>query len=183
MDMPEIMPQHAASRNLLCYNLAMRFESRPPVPSVVERNAFAHFADRIGATASFLCALHCAALPFVLALLPVLGLGFLADHGFERGFIVCASALASATLIYGYRRHRMRRALLLLLPGLTLLWMGGFIFDAHTGIGWHALLVALGGGCVALAHLTNLRLVHGHEQGVCCEHRHDPAIVFGIDGV
>ncbi|MDR3387070.1 MAG: MerC domain-containing protein [Rudaea sp.] len=141
------------------------------------RSAFAHFADRLGATASFLCAVHCAALPFVLALLPALGLGFLADHGFEHGFIVCASLLALATMVYGYRRHRVRRAFIFLLPGLALLWAGGFVFDAQVGFGWHALLVALGGSSVALAHLTNLRLVHGHEKGGCCEHGHDHAIV------
>jgi MerC mercury resistance protein len=135
-----------------------------------KRGALAHFADRLGAVASFLCALHCAALPFVFALLPALGLGFLADHGFERGFIICASLLALATLIYGYRRHHARRAFFFLLPGLSLLWIGGFVFDLHGGVGWHSLMVALGGSGVALAHLTNLRLVHGHEHGACCEH-------------
>jgi hypothetical protein len=155
----------------------MQFEPIPQIPTNSVCGAFAHVADRIGATASFLCALHCAALPFVLALLPALGLGFLADHGFERGFIICASGLALATLVHGYRRHRARRAFAFLLPGLTLLWLGGFVFDAHAGLGWHSLLVACGGSCVALAHLTNLRLVHGHEQGACCEDDHDHAIV------
>jgi MerC mercury resistance protein len=154
----------------------MHFEHSPQIPTNRVRRAFAHVADRIGAIASFLCALHCAALPFVLALLPALGLGFLADHGFERGFIVCASGLALATLVYGYRRHRVSRAFAFLLPGLTLLWLGGFVFDAHAGFGWHSLLVACGGSCIALAHLTNLRLVHGHEQGTCCDGR-DHAIV------
>lgn len=155
----------------------MQLEPVQQIPAQAVRSAFAHFADRVGATASFLCALHCAALPFVLALLPALGLGFLADHGFERGFIVCASGFALATLAYGYRRHRASRAFGFLLPGLTLLWLGGFVFDTHSGVGWHSLLVALGGSGIALAHLTNLRLVHGHEQGVCCEHDHDHAIV------
>lgn len=150
----------------------MRFDLVQPVSSRTIPVAFAPIADRVGATASFLCALHCVALPFVLAVLPALGLGFLADHGFERGFIICASLLAVATLLYGYHRHRTRHALLLLVPGLSLLWIGGFIFDAHAGIGWHAMLVALGGSCVALAHLTNLRLVHGHVQAACCGRDH-----------
>ena len=55
-------------------------------------------ADRLGATASFLCAIHCAALPFVLAVLPLLGLSFLADHRFERGFVMFACALALTAL-------------------------------------------------------------------------------------
>lgn len=142
--------------------------SGQPHPAGTARSALAHLADRVGAAASFLCALHCATLPFVFALLPALGLGFLADHGFERAFIVCASTLALVTLLYGYRRHHARRAFALLLPALTLLWIGGFVFDLHGALGWHSLLVALGGSGVALAHLTNLRLVHGYEQGECC---------------
>ena len=126
------------------------------------RPAIAELADRIGATASLICALHCAALPFVLAVLPTLGLGFLADHLFERIFIACASALAIAMLLRGYRHHHDRRALTLLAPGLALLWTGGFLVDGHDTVGLHALLVVLGGSCVALAHLTNLRLQHAH---------------------
>src|ERR1700755_1189889 len=90
------------------------------------------FADRLGAMASFLCAVHCALLPFVLAALPAFGLGFLADHGFEHGFIFCATLLALVTLVHGYRRHRARRALALLIPGLVLLWIGGFVVDAES---------------------------------------------------
>lgn len=127
-----------------------------------ERPAIAEFADRIGATASLICALHCAALPFVLAVLPALGLGFLADHLFERIFIACASALAIAVLLHGYRHHHDRRPLTLLVPGLALLWIGGFLVDGHDTIGLHALLVVLGGSGVALAHLTNLRLQHAN---------------------
>lgn len=129
-----------------------------PAAAPIHRHALAHIADRVGATASFICALHCAALPFVLAVLPALGLGFLADHLFERIFITCASALALTVLLHGYRRHRDGRALTWLFPGLVLLWTGGFLVDGHDTIGVHAVLVALGGSCVALAHLTNLRV-------------------------
>jgi hypothetical protein len=138
----------------------MQFRAAPAGFSV-QQHRFAA-ADRIGATASFLCALHCAALPFVLAVLPTLGLGFLADHVFERIFIACASALAITVLLSGYRRHHDRRPLTLLLPGLALLWIGGFVVDGHDTVGLHALLVVLGGSCLALAHLTNLRLQHAN---------------------
>jgi hypothetical protein len=145
----------------------------PTLPKDPPKKALLGFADRLGATASFLCAVHCAVLPFVLAALPAFGLGFLADHGFEHAFILGASLLALFTLIQGYRRHRIRLALALLLPGLAFLWLGGFVVDSHDTIMWHAILVAIGGSCVAAAHLTNMRLVHVHEHGVCCDHVHD----------
>lgn len=115
-------------------------------------------ADRLGAVASLLCAVHCAALPFLLAVLPALGLGFLASHGFERGFIAFASVLAMTMAVIGYRRHRTARAFALLVPGLLLLWIGGFAFDLNHAPLLHSLLVVMGGSCVSFAHFINLRL-------------------------
>jgi hypothetical protein len=129
----------------------------------------ATLADRLGATASFLCAVHCAALPFVLALLPALGLSFLADHGFERGFIAFASVLASWSIGSGYRHYRRPQALWLLLPGLALLWLGAFIVDEHYGLRVHAVLVATGGVLLAGAHWTNLRLARGLGDATECD--------------
>ncbi len=125
-------------------------------------------ADKVGAAASFLCAVHCAALPFVLALLPAIGLGFLASHGFERGFIACASVLALTMAAIGYRRHRAARVFALLVPGLLMLWIGGFAFDLGHATLWHSLLVVAGGSCVALAHVVNLRLARTHEPNCDC---------------
>ncbi len=132
-------------------------------------DALAHVADRDGADATFLCAVHCAALPFVIAILPALGLSFLADHRFERVFIACASALALTALIRGYRRHRIARPLYVVLPGLALLWIGAWVFDAEDSLALHATLVAMGGCCVAFAHVLNLRMTH--QSAGCCAPR------------
>ena len=156
----------------------MKPDFSPTLPKTAPHKALAGFADRLGAMASFLCALHCALLPFVLAALPAFGLGFLADHGFEHAFIFFASLLALLTLIQGYRRHRAPRALALVLPGLLLLWIGGFVVDSHDTLLWHAVLVAMGGSLVAAAHLTNLRLIHVLDHSACCDHdrAHDGAV-------
>src|SRR5690348_9850344 len=44
-----------------------------PPPDQTAPRRFAVLVDRVGATASLLCAVHCALLPFVLALLPLIG--------------------------------------------------------------------------------------------------------------
>ena len=157
--------------------LHMQIESsidKNPTPG---RRGMLHVADRVGAMASFLCAIHCAALPFVFALLPLVGLEFLASHNFERIFIVCASVLATTTLVHGYRQHRVRLPLMLLLPGLALLWTGGFIFDAHAGLNLHAVLVTIGGSCVASAHVLNMRINRGQLYKLCHLSSSNPAIV------
>lgn len=128
-----------------------------------------HFADRLGASASFLCAVHCALLPFVIALLPLLGLEFLADHRVERIFVLCAAMLASMTLLTGYRRHRRRLPLMLMLPGLTLM-LAGIAVDLDTQIALHSVLVTCGGCLLATAHVINLRVgyQHTHVHGASC---------------
>ena len=47
--------------------------------------------DRIGATGSLVCAVHCAALPLLIALLPSLGIATWLGDDFERGFVIFAS--------------------------------------------------------------------------------------------
>ncbi|KGI77731.1 hypothetical protein LF63_0110415 [Oleiagrimonas soli] len=117
-------------------------------------------ADRLGAAASFLCAVHCALLPFVIALLPLVGLEFLADHAFERGFVLFAATLATITLVTGRRKHGQRWPLMLAVPGLLLLVLGVTVVDlsAHTAV--HSVMVTCGGLLVASAHVCNLRLVY-----------------------
>lgn len=126
----------------------------------------ATLVDRVGATASFACAVHCVALPFVLGLLPLIGLGFLASHAFERVFVVCAVLLASGSMLTAYRRHRRPQALMLMVPGIVLLVFGvGVDIDAHILL--HTVSVVCGGVLVASAHVANLALSHRH-RGLTC---------------
>lgn len=130
-------------------------------------------ADRFGAMASFLCAIHCAALPFVLALLPVVGLEFLADARFERAFVVFACALALLTLVNGYRRHRRPTPLMLAFPGLSLLLLGVTVAEQYPPQ-LHSALVTCGGVLLASAHFVNLRIdrrqPRAHVHGPGCAH-------------
>lgn len=130
-------------------------------------------ADRVGATASFLCAIHCAVLPFVLALLPFVGLEFLADHRFERGFVSFACLLATFAMVRGYRRHQHPLPLLLAIPGLALLLLG-VTYAEHYSIIVHSVLVTCGGLLLAAAHFVNLRRdsehKHPHVHGPSCAH-------------
>src|SRR5690242_3810824 len=133
------------------------------IPATPRR--FTTLVDRIGATASLLCAVHCALLPFVLALLPLIGLEFLAGHTFERIFVACAAALACASILVAYRRHRHPQALMLMVPGIVLLLCGVVIdIDAHLLL--HTVAVVCGGVLVASAHATNLMLSHRHHRHV-----------------
>lgn len=139
----------------------------PPDPA---RPSLSRFADRFGATGSLLCALHCASLPLLLAFLPGAGIGFLFDESFEVGFTVFATLLAGFSLWTGYRRHRAFRALMFLLPGLAALWIGAFYGPVHHNVIAHAVAMTMGGTLIAVAHVLNLRLSHGHMHDAHCHH-------------
>ena len=151
-----------------CYNVAIA-----PMPvRVIETTRpswLLRITDRVGAAASFVCAVHCALLPLVIALLPAIGLGILANHAFERAFIAFAALLAVVSLVTGYRRHRRFRAFWFLLPGVALM-LAGLAVDFDARPTWHAVLVSVGGTLVALSHLANLRLAHRHVHDATCEH-------------
>ena len=129
-----------------------------------------HWLDRFGAMGSLVCALHCALLPVVIAALPAMGIAAWVSDGFERGFVVFATLLGVSSLLWGYRRHRMVRALGLLLPGLAILWLGVLYQPLHETVVPHAVAMTLGGTLVGLGHLVNLRLNHGHVHDASCAH-------------
>ncbi len=98
-------------------------------------------------------------LPLVLALLPAFGLKFGGWIDIDQAFVVFATLLGASTLTLGYRRHRVFRAWLWLLPGLGLVWLGAFTPLHNHGIS-HAVVMTIGGLLLAAAHFINLRLTH-----------------------
>ncbi|MBU8975266.1 MULTISPECIES: MerC domain-containing protein [unclassified Lysobacter] len=126
--------------------------------------------DRIGAFGSLLCAIHCALLPLVIAVLPSLGVAAWLGTGFEEAFVLFATGLGLFSMFWGYRRHRAVQALSLMVPGLAILWFGVLYQPLHQSVIPHAIAMTFGGTLVGLAHLANLRLNHGHVHDATCAH-------------
>ena len=105
------------------------------------------------------------AMPLLVTILPLLGLGFLAREPAELILIIGAVALASGSVVWGVRHHRSWRAFLILVVAAA------FIATAHTateGI-FEVVLHSTGGILLAAAHLLNRHLCK-----ICpvCEHEH-----------
>jgi hypothetical protein len=143
-----------------------------PMPAGRKRGRFGVLADSLGSAAAMVCAVHCALLPFVLAALPALGLGVFAATWWETPYVAFASVLALASLWLGFRRHRVYRALAFLVPGLVAVWAGLLVPALHDDLVRHAVAMTFGGTLIAVAHLVNLRLTHGHVHDASCSHAH-----------
>ncbi len=61
--------------------------------------------DWVGIVASVGCAIHCAAMPFVIAYLPALGLSFLADEGFHQWMALACFLIAIVAFVPGLKKH------------------------------------------------------------------------------
>lgn len=125
----------------------------------VTMDAALETGDRLGVAASALCAVHCALLPVLAAVLPAAGLTLGGFGDLDQAFVLFASVLGISTIGLGWRRHGGLRAVGWLAAGLVCLWSGAFTpWHDH---GWgHAVLMTAGGLLLAVAHLQNLRLTH-----------------------
>jgi len=111
--------------------------------------------DKIGITASTACAIHCALLPFVLTLLPLWGLDFLASPVTEISMILLSLVLGAWSLGKSYRKvHHRVLPIIILILGFACIVTGHF-----SGISiLEPILIPAGGFAIASAHFLNLKL-------------------------
>lgn len=126
------------------------------VATETRRGRFRGVLDLSGAGLATLCAVHCALTPVVLALLPILGLGVLADERVERTLVGLSAALGLASLGLGFPVHRSWRVAAILLVGLAILGLGVLAEEADGPIPG-APLMPLGGLTIAAGHLLSRR--------------------------
>lgn len=123
------------------------------------------FVDNTGACLSFACTIHCMAMPLLITILPLIGLGFLASEPAELAIISGAIVLALGSIVWGVRHHRSWRAFLVLFVALA------FIATAHMAAEgtFEVILHSTGGILLASAHLVNRHLC---KTCPACEDEH-----------
>ena len=114
--------------------------------------------------ASVSCAIHCAALPFLLTALPLLGLEFLANAWVEITMIIISLFLGCYSLLRSYPKHKNVGPLILLVIGFTFIFSGHFLFHEVEFV-----LIPLGGFIIAASHFVNWKLMKK------CSHNHQSA--------
>ena len=113
----------------------------------------------VGSCASVACAIHCIAMPFLITILPTLGIYWLASGWFELTALTIAIGFSLMSLCWGYKQHGRSRLFWLILAG-TLWFLLGYIRHEH-------LYSFVGGGCMITANLMNHRFCTTCSN---CEH-------------
>lgn len=117
------------------------------------KTIFNNHGDLLGFAGSTLCALHCSALPVLLAMGMLSGFEWMESHWVEYVFFISALVLAGSTILRSYFQHRKPLALLVVSAGFICFLIGIFQHN-HAEIG----LTTLGGILIAIAHIINWRV-------------------------
>jgi hypothetical protein len=114
----------------------------------------------VGTGASVACLIHCVAFPFLIGILPAIGLSFLMSSAAERIMIWSAIIFSAGTMCWGLRTHR--KWWLLILPALG----AGYYMMAPCMRDYHLVCMIFGGVCLAAGNLMNRKLCRQCSQ--CC---------------
>lgn len=113
--------------------------------------------DRVGATASTVCAVHCFITGVAFGLLPLIGLGFFRSVWFDATFIGIAVTVGAMAVRDGRRRHGKFAPGLVFVAGLTSIVLGHFVFGHESVVG--TVLSVAGGVGLVTFHVLNRRMI------------------------
>lgn len=107
--------------------------------------------NSLGGWAAFICGIHCMAMPVLVAILPLAGLGFLMSEWLEVLLLASATGLSTLSLCWGFRQHRKLHPVWFLVAGIAWFAIGHFYMHSV----WYSLA---GGACFLISTIINRRL-------------------------
>lgn len=125
------------------------------------KHSWTHY---LGLSASFLCLIHCLALPLITPFLPLLASH---NHWVVEGVFVLLISLSTLTIYRGFREHEDARALWLGVVAFALL-LTSLLLEHHS---LQIVLSVSGAALMTTAHYLNFKLCRVTDH--CCDqHRH-----------
>jgi type III secretory pathway component EscS len=122
--------------------------------------------DNLGIVASVICLIHCMAMPFILALLPFMGLSFLdtEEAHWVLAFFIIGFALVA--IFPAYLNHKRPGILSAMIVGMLLVVFGAFFAEHTLGHAYEMPLLVVGNLILVATHWRNRSLIK------CCDHEH-----------
>ena len=110
--------------------------------------------DTLGMGASIICAIHCAAVPFLVSISASVGLDIFQSHWFEFGILGLAVIFIASSLVPSFLKHKNALPLALGTLGLIAV-IANHIIWGHTSY----VLSFLGAITIATGHYKNYHLL------------------------
>ena len=116
------------------------------------------FADKTAIGLSFICTIHCLALPFIVVMLPSLAVFNLEDEIYQLWMVVAVIPTSVYALTMGCKKHKKTSVIVLGAVGLAIIitatWLGHDVLG-ETG---EKVFSVLGAVIIALEHWINYQL-------------------------
>lgn len=123
---------------------------------IVLKIRFNSILDTVGFSSSTLCAIHCAILPFVMSILPILGIEFVNETVFEWTLLGGMALLALLSFLIGYYKHHHDDEPLSLMLVAFIFFVLGHPRQLPTLL--NSMSMPIGGVIIAYAHYRNWKL-------------------------
>lgn len=127
--------------------------------------------DRLGIGMSVVCLVHCMALPFAIAALPLFAAQWLKTGIFHGVMAVALMFVAFFAIVPGLRLHGRFSVAAAMAAGLSLLSTAAFAGERLLSREWEIGLTLAGGAILVTTHTVNLLLCRACPA--CVTHEHD----------
>jgi drug/metabolite transporter (DMT)-like permease len=116
-------------------------------------------SDKTAIASSFVCVLHCIALPLILIFLPsVSGLIVFSDERFHLWLVIAVAPISIFAITTGYFHHRRTSIFFISAIGMLIL-LSAAIFGHDTfGEKGEVIVTLIGSVLIAFGHISNFRL-------------------------
>ena len=115
--------------------------------------------DKVGITASLICAIHCSLLPILVVIFPIFSLSLFATETFEWIFLLISLCLCIVSLCFGFKKHKSFKAFSFAGMGFALLVIARMFNDHHKHkeieFDTFNIILLVGGLLVATSHYIN----------------------------
>jgi hypothetical protein len=126
-----------------------------------------NYLDKSAVTLSFLCVLHCLALPLITVLVPSIIASALNQELFHLMMVVCVLPVSIYALTMGCRKHNKFSIGIYGALGLMTLVSALVFGESHLGEMGEKTLTTLGAIIIAFAHIKNYQLCNKANNCSC----------------
>ncbi len=113
--------------------------------------------DRSAIGLSFLCVLHCLAVPLTLILMPSLAALPIADERVHLLLVLLVLPTSTVALTLGCRQHGLKHILAWGLTGIAILVLAAVLGEGFLGEYGEKILTVVGSVLVAVGHILNFK--------------------------
>ena len=125
-----------------------------------------HWFDRLGMWTSAMCVVHCLLMPVLVSFSAVLAHALPGEERTHRSLAVLVALFGTLALLRGFRRHRRKQILGLMLAGLGLIAGAAWFGDRLPSHAYEVGVTFLGSLLMILAHRINHTFCNACECSV-----------------